>query len=131
LPGADDFLAVIDNAPQEQQMFLRRLTKWAIGLGQRGLVPQLTTYHGKAGITTLLLRLSDGAGLVTIYRDTRSSYLQFSRSVFERRAPRSLAAVEAAIGGRVRQGNVVYEVSDQLLAGWRPRSGVNGSGRRF
>jgi hypothetical protein len=36
--------------------------------------------------------------------------------VFERRAPRSLAAVEAAIGEPLRQGNVVYEVSDQLLA---------------
>jgi hypothetical protein len=28
----------------------------------------------------------------------------------------SLAAVEAAIGEPLRQGNVVYEVSDQLLA---------------
>jgi hypothetical protein len=116
VPGADDFRAVIADAPQEQQVFLRRLVDWADGLGQRGLVPQMSTYHGKAGITTLLLRLSDGAGLVTIYKDTRSAYLQFSRSVFERRAPRSLAAVEAAIGEPVRQGNVVYEVSDELLA---------------
>src|SRR4029453_13280764 len=63
-----------------------------------------------------LLRLSDGRGLVTIYKDTRSAYLQLFRSVFERRAPRSLAAVEAAIGEPLRQGNVIYEVSDQLLA---------------
>jgi len=40
VPGADDFLAVIAHAPQEQQVFLRRLTEWAIGLGQRGLVPE-------------------------------------------------------------------------------------------
>src|SRR5215207_1424085 len=116
VPGAEDFLAVIADAPQEQQVFLRRLAEWAIGLGKRSLVPQLSTYHRKAGITTLLLRLSDGAGLVTIYKDTRSAYLQLFRSVFERRAPRSLAAVEAAIGEPLRQGNVVYEVSDQLLA---------------
>jgi hypothetical protein len=116
VPGAEDFLAVIADAPQEQQVFLRRLAEWAIALGKRGLVPQLSTYHGKAGITTLLLRLSDGRGLVTIYKDTRSAYLQLFRSVFERRAPRSLAAVEAAIGEPLRQGNVVYEVSDQLLA---------------
>jgi hypothetical protein len=77
---------------------------------------QLSTYHGKAGITTLLPRLSDGAGLVTIYKDTRAAYLEFFRSVFERRAPRALAAVEAAVGEPLRQGNVVYEVSDQLLA---------------
>jgi hypothetical protein len=43
--------------------------------------------------------------------------LQFWRSVFERRASRSLPAVEAAVGeSGVRQGNVVYEVSEQLLA---------------
>jgi hypothetical protein len=115
--GAEDFLAVIADAPQDQQVFLRHLVDWAVGLGQRGLVPQLSTYHGKADITTLLPRLSDGAGLVTIYKDTRSAYLQFWRSVFERRAPRSLPAVEAAVGEPgVRQGNVVYEVSDQLLA---------------
>ncbi len=114
--GADDFLAVIAAAPADQQVFLRRLTDWAIGLGQRGLA-QLGTYHGKAGITTLLPRLSDGAGMVTIYKDTRSAYLQFWRSVFERRAPQALAAVEEAVGEQgVRQGNVVREVSDQLLS---------------
>jgi TIR domain len=115
-PGADDFLAVIPIAPADQQPFLRRLADWAVTLGDRELA-RLTTYHGKAGITTLLPRVWDGAGLVSIYKDTRSSYLQFWRSVFERRAPRSLTAVEAAVGGRrVRQGNVVYEVSDELLA---------------
>jgi hypothetical protein len=52
-----------------------------------------------------------------VYKDTRSSYLELSRSVFERRAPRSLAAVEAAIGDLdVRQGSSVREVSDELLA---------------
>jgi len=95
---------------------LQRLADWAVALGERRLA-RLTTYHGKAGITTLLPRVSDGAGLVTIWKDTRSSYLQFWRSVFERRAPRSLSAVEAATGeAGVRQGNVVYEVSDELLA---------------
>ena len=115
-PGAEDFLAIISTAPPDQQGFLQRLTDWAVTLGDRGLA-QLTTYHGKAGITTLLPRLSDGAGLVTIYKDTRSAYLQFWRSVFERRAPQSLPAVEAEVGeAGVRQGNVVYEISDELLA---------------
>jgi hypothetical protein len=114
--GAGDFLAIIPTAPDDQQRFLQRLADWAVALGDRRLA-RLTTYHGKAGITTLLPRVSDGAGLVTIWKDTRSSYLQFWRSVFERRAPRSLSAVEAATGeAGVRQGNVVYEVSDELLA---------------
>jgi hypothetical protein len=93
--GADDFLAVIPTAPPNQQIFLQRLADWAVALGDRGLA-QLATYHGKAGITTLLPRLSEGVGLVTIYKDTRSAYLQFWRSVFERQAPRSLPAALTA-----------------------------------
>jgi hypothetical protein len=114
--GPDDFLAVIPTAPPDQQVFLQRLADWAVALGTRGLA-RLTTYHGKAGITTLLPRVSDGGGLVTIYKDSRASYLQFWRSVFERRAPRSLIAVKAAVGEPgVGRGNIVYEVSDELLA---------------
>jgi TIR domain len=114
--GADDFLAIIPTAPPDQQPFLQRLADWAVTLETRGLA-RLTTYHGKTGITTLLPRLSDGAGLVTVYKDTRSSYLQLWRSVFERRAPRSLAVVEAAIGGPgVRQGSTVRKASKELLA---------------
>jgi hypothetical protein len=114
--GADDFLAVITTAPPDQQVFLQRLADWAVALEDRGLA-QLSTYHGKAGITTLLPRLSDGVGLVTIYKDTRSAYMQFWRSVFKRRAPQSLPDVEAEVGEPgVRQGNVVREVSDELLS---------------
>jgi TIR domain len=114
--GADDFQAVIPTAPKDQQVFLRRLAEWAVALETRGLA-RLTTYHGKTGITTLLPRLPDDAGLLTVYKDTRSSYLQLWRSVFERRAPRSLAAVEAAMGNLgVRRGSTVREASDELLA---------------
>ena len=114
--GADDFQAVIPTAPPGQQGFLRRLAEWAVALETRGLA-RLATHQGKTGIVTLVPRLSDGPGLVTVYKDTRSSYLELSRSVFERRALRSLAAVEAAIGDLgVRQGSTVREVSEELLA---------------
>jgi TIR domain len=114
--GADDFQAVIPTAPKDQQVFLRRLAEWAVALETRRLA-RLTTFHGKTGITTLLPRLPDDAGLLTVYKDTRSSYLQLWRSVFERRAPRSLAAVEAAMGNLgVRRGSTVREASDELLA---------------
>jgi hypothetical protein len=114
--GADDFLAVIPAAPKDQQVFLRRLAEWAVTLEARGLA-RLATHQGKTGITTLVPRLSDGPGLLTVYKDTRSSYLELSRSVFERRAPRSLAAVEAAIGDLgVPRGSTVREVSEELLA---------------
>jgi hypothetical protein len=114
--GADDFLAVIPAVPKDQQVFLRRLAEWAVALEARGLA-RLATHQGKTGITTLVPRLSDGPGLLTVYKDTRSSYLELSRSVFERRAPRSLAAVEAAIGDLgVPRGSTVREVSEELLA---------------
>jgi hypothetical protein len=114
--GAADFQAVIPTAPKDQQVFLRRLAEWAVALETRGLA-RVATHQGKTGIVTLVPRLSDGPGLLTVYKDTRSSYLELSRSVFERRAPRSLAAVEAAIGNLgVRRGSPIREVSDELLA---------------
>jgi hypothetical protein len=52
---------------------------------------------------------------VTIYKDTKSVYLQFWRGVFERRAPNSIPHVEAALRAALKQGNVTHEVSDDLL----------------
>jgi hypothetical protein len=95
---------------------LRRLADWAVALEAGGLA-RLTAHHGKSGIVTLVPRLSDGPGLLTVYKDTRSSYLELSRSVLERRAPRSLAAIEAAIRNLgVRQGSTIRKASDELLA---------------
>ena len=68
-------------------------------------------------MTTLLPHLAaDDAGLVTIYCDGALAYLQLFRSVFERRAPHSLPAAEAAMGGEIRQGNTTRNISDTLLA---------------
>jgi hypothetical protein len=78
--GADDFQAVIPTAPPGQQGFLRRLAEWAVALETRGLA-RLATHQGKTGIVTLVPRLSDGPGLVTVYKDTRSSYLELSLGV--------------------------------------------------
>jgi hypothetical protein len=52
---------------------------------------------------------------VTIYNDHNSAYLQFWRGVFERRAPLSIPAVEAAARTELRQGNWIPNVSDELL----------------
>jgi hypothetical protein len=88
----------------------------AVALETRRLA-RLATHQGKTGIVTLVPRLSDGPGLLTVYKDTQSSYLELSRSVLERRAPRSLAAVEAATGNLgVRRGSTIREASDELLA---------------
>ena len=69
--GSAEFRTVIAEAPTEQQDLLRRLTAWAEKLDREHLVG-LSTYKGKAGITTLLPRLHGDSGLVTIYKDARA-----------------------------------------------------------
>lgn len=76
----------------------------------------MVSYVGKNGGVTLLLRLaSDNAGLVTIYADSQPGPLQFWPSVFERRAPRSIDLVQAALGSELKRGRFTAVVSDQLL----------------
>jgi hypothetical protein len=94
---------------------LGQLADWADTLEADRLV-RLGTYRGKNGMTTLLPRLAgDDAGMVSIYCDNGSAYLQFWRSVFERRAPRSIAAVEAVAQTEIRQGNTTRDITGPLL----------------
>jgi len=112
--GAEDFIASIEGAPEQSKKLLRRLCNWAVTLEQAGLAKP-GTYHGKKNSMTLLPRLAvDNAGLVSIYNNNGSAYLQFWRSVFERRAPKSLASIEQSFTP-IKQGNTVHEVSDELL----------------
>lgn len=112
--GAEDFIAGIDSAPEEIQPLLRRLADWAAALEQAGWV-NLSTYHGKGGILTLLPRLlADDAGLVTIFNNNGQAYLQFWRSVFERCAPKSLERIDQSFLP-IKQGNTTREISNELL----------------
>jgi hypothetical protein len=113
--GSEDFAAVIEKSPGEHRPDLRRLYDWAVSLEQEGLV-NLSTYHGVWNRWTLLPRLrTEKAGLVTIWNEG-GAYLQFWRSVFEQRAPESLAHVERIIAPlKIGQGNTTKEMSDELL----------------
>ncbi|GAA4461697.1 hypothetical protein GCM10023170_065190 [Phytohabitans houttuyneae] len=114
-PGSGKFRAAMDQAPADQQPLLRRLTDWAEQLDAAGMVV-LKTYRGKNAITTLLPRLpTEDAGLATIYQEPKAAYLQLWPSVFARRAPKSLAAVEAALGEPVRNGAKIRHVTNDLL----------------
>ncbi len=91
-----DFEASIDEAPEEHQSGLKRLLEMARSIERAGHA-QLSTYHGKRGGLSLLVRLQpENVGLVTVYND-RAPYLQFWRSVFERRAPKSIAPLNEAL----------------------------------
>ena len=85
-PGSAEFRAVIVGLPPGRRDVLTRLADWAETLQRDGLV-RLFTYRGKSGMTTLLpYLLADDAGLVAIACGKGSDYMQFWRSVFERRA---------------------------------------------
>lgn len=113
--GAADFVAKIQQAPEDQWPILRRLADWATDLEQLGLA-KLWTYHGASGRWTLLpYPPGENAGLVTIWNDN-GAYLTFWRSVFERRAPTSLVQVEQAADPiPVGRGNVTRNITDDLL----------------
>jgi hypothetical protein len=130
--GADDFVATIDRAPAEARPQLHRLAEWALALEREGLV-RLSTYHGVGNRWTLLPRLPlENAGLVTLWNDG-GAYLQFWRSVFERRAPSTLPIVEAHIAPKtIRQGNTIHDIDDATLEvltlAYREAAGNNAGG---
>jgi hypothetical protein len=114
-PGSAEFRAAIADAPTSLRETLGRLADWADALDREGLV-KLVSFRGRQVITTLLPRLAaDNAGLVSIAIDNRTSYMQFWRSVFERRAPQSIAAVQAVLGAELRQGNSTHSFPEPLL----------------
>jgi hypothetical protein len=41
--------------------------------------------------------------------------MQFWRSVFERRAPQSIALVESVLGAKLKQGNSTHDFPESLL----------------
>lgn len=113
-PGSQAFLDAYASTPEPQLSELRRLCTWADSLASGGLA-QLVTVKAKV-LWALKPTLADeGVGLVTIYNDSGPS-LQFWRSVFERRAPRSIERVEAVLEKPIANGNQTRVFSDQLLA---------------
>jgi TIR domain len=112
--GAHDFIVGANAAPEAMRLLVQNICVWAVALEKEGLV-RLYTYHGKRGVLTLLPRLhKDDAGLVSIYNNHGNIYIQFWRSVFERRAPHSLSSIEQTIAP-IKQGNTHHEISDELL----------------
>jgi hypothetical protein len=114
-PGSAEFRSSFAAAPPDRRAMLLRAADWADMLESEGMV-KLASYRGKGGIVSLLPRLaSDNAGLVTVYSDIKSAYMQFWRGVFERRAPHSISAIEATIGAELKQGNSTRNITPELL----------------
>lgn len=113
--GSTMFRKALEDSPPDHRAELTRLTDWADGLATRGLAT-LESYRGTTGRFTLLPRLpGEGRGLVTIWNDGGPS-LSLWRTVFEKRAPGSIAVVEDLIAPvRIGQGNVIREPGDETL----------------
>jgi hypothetical protein len=95
------------SAALPRRLPLAAVTRW----GSR-----LATYRGKSRITMLLPQLAaDDAGLVSFACDARSAYMQFWRSVFERRAPRLHRGSRNRTGRRARAGELDSQFPEPLL----------------
>lgn len=113
--GGEDFAATIPQVAPDKRPMLQALYEWAVGIEREGLA-KLYTFHGKSNRWTLVPRLEpDNAGLVTVWNEN-GGYLQFWRSVFERRAPKTLERVEAIVSPiAVGQGNATRDITPELL----------------
>jgi hypothetical protein len=111
----EEFEEDIATALPDHQAQLRRMFEWAVSLRDEGIL-RLLAFRGTRGHTTLLpYLLNEGAGLITVWNDNIFA-VSFWRTVFERRAPASIAPIERLIApAKIGQGNTVKVVSDELL----------------
>lgn len=114
--GPDAFIASFAEIEGDNRQVFDQLVKWAIEIGKMQGVKLNTATGVNRNRFTLLPRLAtDNAGLVTIWNDNSKPYISFWRGVFERRAPKSIEAVETAAGLKISHGNVGNEVTPALL----------------
>jgi hypothetical protein len=115
--GVAPFEDAIQRAPAEAQPALRRIAELGRRLEGEALA-EVSTYFGKRGEVTLVPRLRpDDAGLVTGWQWTDGrALLTPYRTVFERRAPNSIAQFEEAAAPKpLGQGNEVTAINDELI----------------
>ncbi len=114
--GAVAFRQQIAAAPEEHQQTLTRFAERAESIASQEPAV-VDTNRSQAGTVLLPRLLPERAALAGLWRnpDGRPS-LQLWRTVFQRRAPASLEAIEQLLGGRrIGQGTVIAPVSEQLL----------------
>jgi hypothetical protein len=134
VPTSAEFRTAMAGTSASQRELLERACDWAEALEREGLAT-LVTSRGSHGAVSNLTPLLAGqkVSFVRIYLDGR---LMLARSVYESWAPRSLPAVEAALGAKLTQGSstrilsddlrdaltAAYEEAAHLIKGWLPES---------
>lgn len=113
--GIQYFMGSIQSAPPQHQSLLHRLADWATSLEASGIAQNHSTL-GKSGRTTILPWIvGEDRGLVTIFNDG-IPYISLWRSVFEARAPRTLARLEHFLDTpEIVQGHAIKNIDEPLL----------------
>jgi hypothetical protein len=106
-PGVQPFRDLISDTPEQYRPTLTLMADWTEELALTNHNITAATYFGLAGDVALLPRLKDeNVGLVTLWRyHSGKPAISFWRSVFERRAPQSVAPTEQLIGKPIRPRN--------------------------
>ncbi|MCY4383118.1 MAG: hypothetical protein OXE44_08215 [Nitrospinae bacterium] len=115
--GTAAFRASFEETTGETREMFDELIAWAEKLASLPNV-RLSTFMGVEGKRfTLLPRIMpENAGLVTIWNDKQRPSIQVWRSMFERRAPKTLESVERAVEpDRIGQGNTLKEITPKIL----------------
>ena len=112
--GHQEFMASIATAATAIRPELERLADWAVRLEKDGLA----TLYNSTGVDSSRWTLSPrvkghDSGLAAVWNDN-GAYLTVYRTVFERLAPTTLAALEHSVD--IRQGNSVKQPSSDILA---------------
>ena len=113
--GSDAFRASIESTTSDVRVQFDALIEWAETLQSLPNV-RLFSYSGTRHNTLLPYIMPDNAGLVTIWNDSFQPYLSLWRSVFERRAPDSIAPIERLLApAKIGQGNTIRDITPELL----------------
>ena len=112
--GTGDFERFLDGFPAERTASASRLLAWVRDMETRGWARPKTLISPKGSATLLPCVAGEEVGLVTVWF---GGDLWFWRTVFDRRAPHSIAAVEAAMAPiPLSQARVVKNPSDAVLS---------------
>ena len=100
------FRDLLSDTPEQYRPTLTLMADWTEELASTNHNITAATYFGLAGDVSLLPRLKDeNVGLVTLWRyNGGKPAISFWRSVFEWRAPHSIARTERLIGKPIGQG---------------------------
>ncbi len=113
--GSDAFRVSVENITGKNKETFEILIDWAEQLASLPNV-RLYTSVGTSQHTLIPRIMPDNAGLVNIFNYKDEPSITVWRTVFERRAPNSIEAVEDAIAPtKIGQGNTIYNITPDAL----------------